>query len=180
MSRLRHSLNDASVRASALLASWSGIPDLLPEKDMIALIKSVTRKTNRGQDDGNNDDGHAGGAGGVARARTKASGTAPAASNPGTQTTADTSVLGAGGKKQRTAPTAGPSRTKSAPALSRSSSTTSLKSEARGKKEKRVLLAKSGGRKQKNTERHPRGSDKKAATDGDDEPDVMVISSDSE
>ena len=36
VSRLRHSLNDASVRANTLLGSWSAIPGLVSEPDILA------------------------------------------------------------------------------------------------------------------------------------------------
>ena len=35
VSRLRHSLNDASVRANTLLGSWSAIPGLVSEPDVL-------------------------------------------------------------------------------------------------------------------------------------------------
>ena len=38
VSRLRHSLSDASVRANTVLGSWAGIPGLVDEKEMIALL----------------------------------------------------------------------------------------------------------------------------------------------
>ena len=61
VSRLRHSLKDASVRASALVASWSRIPGLVPEKETVALLKSTIRKS-RGK--GANRDDAPGGEGG--------------------------------------------------------------------------------------------------------------------
>ncbi|RPD53478.1 hypothetical protein L226DRAFT_443259, partial [Lentinus tigrinus ALCF2SS1-7] len=39
VSRLRHSLGDASVRASTLLGSWSRIPDLVAEREVIAHLR---------------------------------------------------------------------------------------------------------------------------------------------
>lgn len=38
MSRLRHSLNDESVRSGTVLGSWSNVPDLVPEADMVQLL----------------------------------------------------------------------------------------------------------------------------------------------
>ena len=42
VSRLRHSLSDASVRASTLLGSWASIPALVPETDVITLIRELS------------------------------------------------------------------------------------------------------------------------------------------
>ena len=45
MSRLRHSLGDASIRASALLGSWVRVPSLLAEADAVELLKASLRET---------------------------------------------------------------------------------------------------------------------------------------
>ena len=42
VSRLRHSLSDASVRASTLLGSWASIPALVPETDVVNLIRELS------------------------------------------------------------------------------------------------------------------------------------------
>ena len=42
VSRLRHSLSDASVRASTLLGSWASIPALVPETDVVNLIRDLS------------------------------------------------------------------------------------------------------------------------------------------
>ncbi|KAL1940908.1 hypothetical protein VTO73DRAFT_7544 [Trametes versicolor] len=44
VSKYRHSLTDESVRASTLLGSWANIPELVPEGDTIAKLKSISRK----------------------------------------------------------------------------------------------------------------------------------------
>ncbi len=44
VSRLRHSLNEESVRTSTVLGSWANIPDLIPEEDIIDFIKSSSRR----------------------------------------------------------------------------------------------------------------------------------------
>lgn len=44
VSKYRHSLTDESVRASTLLGSWANIPELVPEGDAIAKLKSISRK----------------------------------------------------------------------------------------------------------------------------------------
>ena len=42
ISRLRHSLSDASVRASTLLGFWASIPALVPETDVVNLIRELS------------------------------------------------------------------------------------------------------------------------------------------
>lgn len=81
VSRLCHSLNDASVHASALLASWSSIPDIVPETETIALLKAHIRKNCGGRDD---DDGPPGGLAGVAKG-SQASCEAPGISRTGSK-----------------------------------------------------------------------------------------------
>ncbi|OJT01847.1 hypothetical protein TRAPUB_10054, partial [Trametes pubescens] len=44
VSRLRHSLNEESVRTSTVLGSWANIPDLIPEEDFIEFIKTSSRR----------------------------------------------------------------------------------------------------------------------------------------
>ncbi|KAI1786258.1 hypothetical protein LXA43DRAFT_871987, partial [Ganoderma leucocontextum] len=39
VSRLRHSLGDASIRASALLGSWARVHGLVAEADAVELLK---------------------------------------------------------------------------------------------------------------------------------------------
>ncbi|EIW62759.1 uncharacterized protein TRAVEDRAFT_97139, partial [Trametes versicolor FP-101664 SS1] len=39
VSRLRHSLADESVRANTVLGSWARIADLLPEADLVEVIR---------------------------------------------------------------------------------------------------------------------------------------------
>ena len=43
VSRLRHSLSDASIRAGTLLASWSRIPDIVDEDDAAKLLESKNK-----------------------------------------------------------------------------------------------------------------------------------------
>lgn len=44
VSRLRHSLNEESVRTSTVLGSWANIPGLVPEEDIVEFIKSSSRR----------------------------------------------------------------------------------------------------------------------------------------
>ena len=46
VSKKRHALNDKSIRAGTLLASWvrSGIPSLLPEAELASAIKAKSRR----------------------------------------------------------------------------------------------------------------------------------------
>ena len=51
VSRLRHSLSDASVRASTLLGSWASIPSLVPESDIVNLIRETSeRQSTKGKE----------------------------------------------------------------------------------------------------------------------------------
>ncbi|PIL35261.1 hypothetical protein GSI_01986 [Ganoderma sinense ZZ0214-1] len=165
VSRLRHSLNDASVRASALLASWASVPDLISEPDTITLLKTHIRKNRGGRDGG---DGPPGGpAGGLAGA------------NKSSHATSATLGLSRAGSKNSRPSTPsgvpGPSVPKPK-AISRSSSTASLKSDSHRKDQKttRALLAASGSKKA----RHAGVSAGKARARKADE--VVEISSDSE
>ncbi|OJT11245.1 hypothetical protein TRAPUB_12245 [Trametes pubescens] len=47
VSRLRHALNDSSVRAGTVLGSWANIPDLVPEAEVVDLLKAHARKSER-------------------------------------------------------------------------------------------------------------------------------------
>ena len=46
VSKKRHGLNDKSIRAGTLLASWakSGIATLLPEAELVSAIKAKARR----------------------------------------------------------------------------------------------------------------------------------------
>ncbi|OJT02035.1 hypothetical protein TRAPUB_7505, partial [Trametes pubescens] len=44
VSRLRHSLSEESVRASTVLGSWANIPGLVPEAEIVELLKQNTRR----------------------------------------------------------------------------------------------------------------------------------------
>ena len=46
VSRLRHSLSEASVRSATILGSWAKIPDLVSETDLVELIKRGWRAAN--------------------------------------------------------------------------------------------------------------------------------------
>ena len=173
VSRLRHSLSDASVRASALLGSWSTLPDLIPEKETIALLKAHIRKTRVGGGGGGDNDNDNGPPGGLASAvKAEPSRSAPRAfsSHPSTRpstpstrpsTPANTS------SSQAHASTKAKKTGSVPPGLSRSSSAASLTSDTRST---RALLAASGSKKTK--ARVPAGSGKARAAD----PDVVVIS----
>ena len=52
VSRLRHSLSDASVRANTVLGSWARIDDLVPEKETIDFLgdKKRARAARAGDD----------------------------------------------------------------------------------------------------------------------------------
>lgn len=50
MSRLRHSLADESVRANTVLGSWARIADLLPEADLIEVIRERSAGKKRAAD----------------------------------------------------------------------------------------------------------------------------------
>ncbi|KAI0363102.1 hypothetical protein BV20DRAFT_910630, partial [Pilatotrama ljubarskyi] len=39
VSRLRHSLSDESVRTGTVLGSWCEFPELVPEEEVVALLK---------------------------------------------------------------------------------------------------------------------------------------------
>ncbi|EIW52247.1 uncharacterized protein TRAVEDRAFT_136039, partial [Trametes versicolor FP-101664 SS1] len=45
VSRLRHSLSDESVRTGTVLGSWSDIPELVPEAEVVSLLTEKSRKT---------------------------------------------------------------------------------------------------------------------------------------
>lgn len=45
VSRLRHSLGDASIRASALLGSWTHVPGIVDEAEGVELIKTKLRES---------------------------------------------------------------------------------------------------------------------------------------
>lgn len=184
MSRLRHSLNDASVRASALLASWSSIPDLIPARDTITLLKAHIRKTRTG--DGGDGDGLAGGQGGgvtkVTDGSSRSGGKPAAAQRPKAPSIAEVSTPGSrkpSGKPRTVsrsasaASLAGPSTPKPR-AVSRSSSTASLASDAR-KQDVRALLAASGSKKTRRAVHSGKGKSR-----ADEPRDVVEISSDSE
>ena len=47
VSRLRHSLSDASVRGSTLLGSWASISTLVPEPDLVTLIRELSEKVKK-------------------------------------------------------------------------------------------------------------------------------------
>ena len=164
VSRLRHSLSDASVRASALLGSWSTLPDLIPEKETIALLKAHIRKTRVGGDNDNNDnntpEGGLAGAmkAGPSRTRPSTPSTRPS-TRPSTPSIASGSQAHGSSKAQKTGSIP--------PGPSCSSSVASLKSDTRST---RALLAASSSKKTKT--RVPVGSGKARAAD----PDVVVIS----
>ncbi|EIW54275.1 uncharacterized protein TRAVEDRAFT_51986 [Trametes versicolor FP-101664 SS1] len=44
VSKYRHSLTDESIRTSTLLGSWANIPELVPEGNAIAKLKSISQK----------------------------------------------------------------------------------------------------------------------------------------
>ncbi|OJT02143.1 hypothetical protein TRAPUB_7401 [Trametes pubescens] len=44
VSRLRHSLSDESVRTGTVLGSWSNIPELVPEAEVVQLLTDKSRK----------------------------------------------------------------------------------------------------------------------------------------
>lgn len=44
VSRLRHSLNEESVRTSTVLGSWANIPGLVPEEEIVEFIKTSSRR----------------------------------------------------------------------------------------------------------------------------------------
>lgn len=46
MSKRHHALNDASTRASTVLGSWAS-KDLLPEKDIIAMLEKKCKRTKK-------------------------------------------------------------------------------------------------------------------------------------
>ena len=55
VSRLRHSLSDASVRANTVLGSWARIDGLVPEKETIAYLadkKAARRARAQGANEG--------------------------------------------------------------------------------------------------------------------------------
>ena len=49
VSKLRHALGDESVRAATVVASWakSGIPQLLPEAQLIEFVKDKSRRVGK-------------------------------------------------------------------------------------------------------------------------------------
>ena len=168
VSRLRHSLNDTSVRASALLASWSSIPTIVPETETIALLKSHIRK-HGGHDDGHDCAGGRAGAEQALRASSRASGSSHVGRQSRPSTPSSTPVAGS---SQAACSVPGPSVVKPK-AISRSSSAASITSDARRKDQAstRALLAASGSKK-----RERRAAPKR----NDDDLEVIVVSSESE
>lgn len=141
VSRLRHSLNDTSVRASALLASWSSIPTIVPETETIALLKSHIRK-HGGHDDGHDCAGGRAGAEQALRASSRASGSSHVGRQSRPSTPSSTPVAGS---SQAACSVPGPSVVKPK-AISRSSSAASITSDRCTKDQTRALLAASGSK----------------------------------
>lgn len=50
VSRLRHSLADESVRANTVVGSWARIADLLPEADLVEVIRQHSAGKKRAAD----------------------------------------------------------------------------------------------------------------------------------
>ena len=175
VSRLRHSLNDASVRASALLASWSSIPDLIPQADTISLLKSHIRKNRGGRDDGDRPSDRP--AENASHAPSAGSTSSRAGNKPSRPSTPSGAAPRGSGKTNKVAlAVPGPSVVKPK-AVSRSSSAASITSDRRTKDQTRTLLAASGS---KTKARRTAAAGSEAATRPDDDLEVVTISSDSE
>ena len=53
VTKLRHALSDESTRAATVLHSWHGIPELIPDAEIIQMFKEKSRRHKKETSEGN-------------------------------------------------------------------------------------------------------------------------------